>query len=74
MNVAVLFDVAREFLVLSLLSLGGANAIIETITDTAAGKGQKIRFEVMSGFYMPPHKGERLILTPGPNRTPTDSA
>lgn len=42
---------------------GGKNAIIETITDTSKGNGQKIRFEVMSGFYMPPHKGERLFET-----------
>lgn len=40
---------------------GGANSIIETITDTSKGRGQKIRFEVMSGFYMPPHKGEQLF-------------
>lgn len=40
---------------------GGANALIETVTDTSKGKGQKIRFEVMSGFYMPPHKGDRLF-------------
>lgn len=42
---------------------GGANSLIETVTDTSKGKGQRIRFEVMSGFYMPPHKGERLFET-----------
>lgn len=40
---------------------GGQNALIETVTDTSKGKGQTIRFEVMSGFYMPPHKGDRLF-------------
>lgn len=40
---------------------GGSNALIETVTDTSKGKGQRIRFEVMSGFYMPPHKGEQLF-------------
>lgn len=42
---------------------GGPNALIETITDTSKGKGQKIRFEVMSGFYDEPHMGEELFET-----------
>jgi hypothetical protein len=40
---------------------GGANAIVETVTDTSKGKGQKIRFEVMSGFYKEPHRGDQLF-------------
>ncbi len=40
---------------------GGANAIIETVTDTSKGRGQKIRFEVLSGFYKEPHRGEQLF-------------
>lgn len=40
---------------------GGANAIIETVTDTTKGRGQKIRFEVMSGFYKEPHRGDDLF-------------
>ncbi len=42
---------------------GGQNALIETVTDTSKGKGQKIRFEVMSGFYDEPHMGEELFET-----------
>jgi hypothetical protein len=42
---------------------GGPSALIETITDTSKGKGQKIRFEVMSGFYDEPHMGEELFET-----------
>lgn len=42
---------------------GGANALIETVTDTSKGKGQKVRFEVMSGFYDEPHMGEELFET-----------
>lgn len=40
---------------------GGQNAIIETVTDTSKGKGQTIRFEVMSGFYKEPHRGDALF-------------
>jgi hypothetical protein len=42
---------------------GGPNAIIETVTDTSKGRGQKIRFEVMSGFYKEPHRGDSLFET-----------
>jgi hypothetical protein len=42
---------------------GGANAVVETITDTSKGKGQKIDFSVMSGFYDEPHMGEELFET-----------
>ena len=42
---------------------GGANAIIETVTDTSKGKGQTIRFEVLSGFYKEPHRGDNLFET-----------
>lgn len=42
---------------------GGQNAIIETITDTTKGRGQTIRFEVMSGFYKEPHRGDNLFET-----------
>jgi hypothetical protein len=42
---------------------GGANALIETITDTSKGKGQEIDFSVMSGFYDEPHMGEELFET-----------
>jgi len=42
---------------------GGQSALIETVTDTSKGKGQKIRFEVMSGFYDEPHMGEELFET-----------
>ncbi len=42
---------------------GGPSALIETVTDTSKGKGQRIRFEVMSGFYDEPHMGEELFST-----------
>jgi hypothetical protein len=42
---------------------GGPNSIIETVTDTSKGKGQLIRFEVLSGFYKEPHRGEALFET-----------
>jgi len=42
---------------------GGKNAIIETVTDTSKGIGQRIRFEVMSGFYKEPHLSEDLFET-----------
>ncbi len=40
---------------------GGSESIIETVTDTSKGRGQRIRFEVMSGFYKEPHRGESLF-------------
>lgn len=42
---------------------GGANALIETVTDTSKGRGQTIRFETMSGFYKEPHRGDALFET-----------
>lgn len=42
---------------------GGPNALIETVTDVSKGRGQTIRFEVMSGFYKEPHRGEALFET-----------
>ena len=40
---------------------GGANAIIETITDTSKGRGQKITFTQMAGLYMEPKLGDELF-------------
>ena len=36
----------------------GQNSIIQTVTDTAKGRGQKIEFKVKSGFYKEPHLGD----------------
>lgn len=41
----------------------GAMSLIDTVTDTSKGKGQKMRFTVMSGFYDEPHLGEQLFET-----------
>lgn len=39
----------------------GINSLIQTVTDTSKGKGQKIKFTVMSGLYDEPHIGEQLF-------------
>lgn len=39
----------------------GPNAIIQTVTDTSKGKGQKIKITTMSGLYDEPHMGEQLF-------------
>lgn len=39
----------------------GVNSLVQTVTDTSKGKGQKIKFTVMSGFYDEPHMGEELF-------------
>lgn len=41
----------------------GAMSLVDTITDTAKGKGMQIRFETMAGFYDEPHMGEQLFET-----------
>ena len=41
---------------------GGKNAIVETVTDTSKGVGQKISFTTRSGFHDEPHMGEELFL------------
>jgi len=40
---------------------GGSSAIIETITDTAKGRGQKITFTQMAGLYNEPKHGDELF-------------
>jgi len=40
---------------------GGSDAIIETITDTAKGRGQKITFTQMAGLYNEPKHGDELF-------------
>ena len=40
---------------------GGSNAIIETITDTSKGRGQKITFTQMAGLYDEPKLGDELF-------------
>jgi hypothetical protein len=40
---------------------GGKNALVETVTDTSKGVGQKISFTTRSGFYDEPHMGEELF-------------
>jgi hypothetical protein len=39
----------------------GVNSLIQTVTDTSKGVGQKIKFTVMSGLYDEPHIGEELF-------------
>lgn len=41
---------------------GGRNALIETVTDTSKGAGQRIWFTTRSGFHDEPHMGEELFL------------
>lgn len=43
---------------------GGRNSLIWEKTDTSKGKGMKMRFTNMSGFYDEPHMGEELFETP----------
>jgi hypothetical protein len=40
---------------------GGSSAIIETITDTTKGRGQKITFTQMAGLYDEPKMGDELF-------------
>lgn len=40
---------------------GGASAIIETISDTTKGRGQKITFTQMAGLYNEPKHGDELF-------------
>lgn len=42
---------------------GGSNSLIWEKTDTSKGKGMKMRFTNMSGFYDEPHMGEELFET-----------
>lgn len=42
----------------------GPTAPIQVKTDTSKGKGQKITFSVLSGFYDEPHIDEELFHTP----------
>jgi hypothetical protein len=42
----------------------GPSAPIQVKTDTSKGKGQKITFSVLSGFYDEPHIDEELFHTP----------
>lgn len=42
---------------------GGQDSLIYTKTDTSKGRGQDIRFTVMSGFYDEAHLGEELFET-----------
>ncbi len=41
----------------------GINSIIQTVTDTSKGKGQKIKITNMSGLYDEAHQGEELFET-----------
>lgn len=41
----------------------GANALIQTVTDTSKGEGQKIKITTMSGLYDEAHQGEELFET-----------
>jgi len=43
----------------------GTNSVIQTVTDTSKGKGQKIKFTVMSGLYDEAHSGEALFEEQG---------
>lgn len=43
---------------------GGKNSVVWEKTDTSKGKGMKMRFTNMSGFYDEPHMGEELFETP----------
>ena len=40
---------------------GGKDAIIQTISDTSKGRGQKITFTQMAGLYDEPHHGDELF-------------
>lgn len=40
---------------------GGRNSLVETVTDTSKGHGQKVSFTVRSGFHDEPHMGEELF-------------
>ena len=40
---------------------GGSNAVIETVTDTSKGRGQKITFTNMAGLYNEPKLGDELF-------------
>jgi len=40
---------------------GGSSAIIETISDTTKGRGQKITFTQMAGLYNEPKHGDELF-------------
>ena len=40
---------------------GGKDAIIQTISDTSKGRGQKITFTSMAGLYDEPHHGDELF-------------
>lgn len=40
---------------------GGPSAVIETVTDTSKGRGQKITFSQMSGLYNEPKLGDELF-------------
>jgi hypothetical protein len=42
----------------------GTNAPIQVKTDLGKGKGQKITFSVLSGFYREPHIGDELFNGP----------
>lgn len=42
----------------------GTNAPIQVKTDLGKGKGQKITFSVLSGFYKEPHIGDELFNGP----------
>lgn len=41
---------------------GGRDSVVETVTDTSKGVGQKISFSTRSGFYDEPHMGDELFL------------
>jgi ABC-type multidrug transport system fused ATPase/permease subunit len=40
---------------------GGSNSVIETVTDTSKGRGQKITFTNMAGLYNEPKLGDELF-------------